>query len=99
MSTELGLTEMVQAKSDQRIVLQAVCLDRIVAGFAEAILAGIDSLKSGVDFREEIVEVVGGDLAGSCLNSGSPFGKLGPGPLARAGGIRLPSQSPPRPIF
>src|SRR5258706_10727070 len=97
MSQQLCLTEVVQTKSDQRIMLQPVRLDRIVASLAEAVRAGIDSLQSGVNLRDEIVEVGSRNGGSSRLQSSAPVEKLRPECVTAGRGSRIHFVSPPEP--
>ena len=97
MSQQLCLTEVVQTKSGQRIMLQPVRLDRIVASLAEAVRAGIDSLQSGVNLRDEIVEVGSGNRGRSRLQSSAPVEKLRPECVTGGHGSRIHFVSPPEP--
>src|ERR1017187_7724445 len=101
MRQHLRLTEVVQTESDQRITLQPVRLDGIVAGFAEAERAAVDPLQGAVDFGDEVVEVGSGNGVGSRLKSSAPFQKLRAEPVIRRGEScgRIHFGSPPDPSY
>ena len=83
MGLQLGLSEVVQTESSQRILLQKVRLDRIVASLAEGVRVPVDSLERGVHFSDEIVEVVSRNRAGSGLQPSSPLDEQRPGWVSR----------------
>src|ERR1700676_2516906 len=99
MSQHLCLTEVVQAKSDQRITLQPVGFDCIVASLAQAVRAVVDSSQSGVNFRDETVEVGGRNGGRSLLQSGAPVEKLRPECVTGGRGSPIHFVSPPLPSY
>jgi hypothetical protein len=55
------LVEVIETEAAERIEVEAIFFDGVVAGFAEAEASDLDLCESRIDFSEELVEIVVGD--------------------------------------
>jgi hypothetical protein len=61
MVRALLLVEVIETEAAERIEVEAIFFDGVVAGFAEAEASDLDLCESRIDFSEELVEIVVGD--------------------------------------
>jgi hypothetical protein len=61
MVRALLLVEVIETEAAEGIEVQAILFDGIVAGLAETVAPDVNLCESGVDFGEELVEIVIGD--------------------------------------